>query len=52
MIKVCLKCEKEREFIYYDGCLGYESFVCAVCGWDINDIPKELKGGIKEDGNN
>lgn len=26
-----------REVVYYDGCLGYESFVCPVCHWDIND---------------
>lgn len=37
----CPKCEKETEFIYYDGCLGYESFVCSECYTDINDI--ELK---------
>lgn len=34
----CPKCKKETEFIYYDGCLGYESYTCSKCGTDINDI--------------
>ena len=29
--------EHEHKWTYYDGCLGYESFVCSVCGRDIND---------------
>lgn len=34
----CPKCEKETEFKYYHGFLGYESFVCSVCGFDSNNI--------------
>lgn len=43
----CDKCECERKFNYYDGCLGYESYVCSVCGWDINDsdVSRCLKCG-------
>lgn len=33
----CDKCGKIREFKPYSGCLGYESFICSVCGTDIND---------------
>jgi hypothetical protein len=49
----CPKCKEERTFIYYHGCLGYESFACEYCGFDVADIPylnlkeKELKGGLK-----
>ena len=28
-------------FRYYDGCLGYESFICSKCGMDINDLKVE-----------
>lgn len=34
----CPRCNKETEFEYYDGCLGYESFVCSICNFDVNDI--------------
>jgi hypothetical protein len=34
----CDKCKKKRKFVYYHGLLGYESFECAVCHRDINDI--------------
>ena len=27
----------KHEWEYYDGCLGYESLVCQICGWDINE---------------
>jgi hypothetical protein len=27
----------EHKWNYYHGVLGYESFVCSVCGKDIND---------------
>ena len=51
----CAKCEKETEFKYYDGYLGYKSFKCVVCDFDINeftalDLDKlysKLKGGLK-----
>ena len=33
----CDRCKKEREFKYYHGLLGYESFICSVCNWDINE---------------
>jgi len=36
-ISYCPKCQKETEFKYYDGCLGYESYVCSICNFDIND---------------
>jgi len=36
----CESCKKEQEFEYYDGCLGYESFICSVCRWDINEKEK------------
>jgi hypothetical protein len=29
----------DRELVYYDGWLGYSSFVCPVCHWDVNDVP-------------
>jgi len=29
--------EHEHKWTYYDGCLGYESFICAICKKDIND---------------
>jgi hypothetical protein len=49
------RCERETSFKYYDGCLGYESFVCICCGMDINDIIvsndklnlREVKNGSK-----
>ena len=28
-------------FKFYDGCLGYESFICTKCGKDINDLMVE-----------
>jgi len=31
-----------HEFIFYDGCLGYASYICLKCGCDINDL-KEIK---------
>lgn len=34
----CPKCEKLREFKFYDGALGYESMVCSKCGFDANDV--------------
>jgi transposase-like protein len=34
----CPKCETETEFKYYHGCLGYESFKCVVCDFDINEV--------------
>ena len=33
----CERCKKKQSFKYYHGFLGYESFVCSVCNWDIND---------------
>ena len=24
-------------WIHYDGCLGYESLVCRICGIDVNE---------------
>jgi len=32
----CKKCGKER-LRFYDGCLGYESIVCELCGYDQLD---------------
>jgi len=29
--------------VYYDGALGYESFICPVCRWDINDPPPKAQ---------
>ena len=29
---------QERIFNFYDGALGYESFVCKWCGFDVNDV--------------
>lgn len=43
----CPNCKQEKNFVYYDGCLGYESFVCEKCGKDINDIEKEKKDETK-----
>lgn len=51
----CPKCKRETEFKYYDRGFGYKSFVCSICGFDVNDISiidldklfKKLKGGIK-----
>ena len=50
----CPKCKKETEFKYYHGFIGYESFKCVICGFDVNDISiKDLdnlymmKGGLK-----
>ena len=34
----CPKCKKETEFKYYDGALGYESFVCSICNFDIQEV--------------
>jgi transposase-like protein len=34
----CPKCEKETEFKYYQGFLGYESFKCCICQFDINEV--------------
>jgi hypothetical protein len=31
----CPKCKMTLK--YYEGCLGYESFQCPICHWDIND---------------
>jgi len=39
MIDKCPKCKGEMHF--YSGWLGYESFQCVKCGYDIND--KEVK---------
>jgi hypothetical protein len=33
----CPKCKKIRVLSYYHGMLGYESFVCPVCHWDIKE---------------
>lgn len=27
-----------HEWAFYDGCLGYESLVCLICGVDVNDL--------------
>jgi len=35
MIDKCPKCKGEMK--YYQGILGYESFQCVKCGYDIND---------------
>jgi len=37
-IKACPQCGDTGRWKYYDGCLGYESLVCAKCGLDVNDI--------------
>lgn len=31
----CPKCNVA--LVYYDGCLGYESLVCPICHYDIQD---------------
>jgi transcription initiation factor IIE alpha subunit len=31
----CPRCNKA--LVYYDGALGYESFVCPQCRWDVNE---------------
>jgi uncharacterized protein (DUF983 family) len=37
MKEYCPKCKELREFKFYDGFIGYESIVCAECGFDAND---------------
>ncbi len=33
-----LQCPKdETPLCYYDGALGYESYKCPLCGYDVND---------------
>ncbi len=32
------KCKCGGIFVFYNGCLGYESLVCNKCKIDINDI--------------
>jgi len=43
----CEKCKTEREFKYHHGLLGYESFICSVCDWDINERKNEDSDGKK-----
>lgn len=31
---------------YYDGCLGYESYICLKCGIDYNDIKEDDINGV------
>ena len=42
VVETCPKCNGKWK--YYNGCLGYESFKCEKCGFDINDI-KVIKQG-------
>lgn len=48
----CFKCGKVG-LRYYDGALGYESFVCIHCGHDVNDpvanneIVSELRDALE-----
>lgn len=55
-VHYCAKCSKNQKFVYYHGWLGYESFVCSVCGFDVNDVSiqdldnlanAKMKGGNK-----
>ena len=32
----------KHNWVYYDGCLGYESMVCSICGIDINELKEKL----------
>jgi len=34
--------EHKHEWVYYDGALGYESYVCKICGIDQNDLRAKL----------
>lgn len=31
----------EHDFRFYEGCIGYESWVCSKCGLDINEATGE-----------
>lgn len=36
----------KHDWKYYDGCLGYESFLCRLCGVDVNDLNATRDPGI------
>lgn len=38
--------EHKHNWVFYNGCLGYESLVCSVCGIDINDLNEDEKKPI------
>lgn len=39
--ELCCFCPTHRApLVPYDGALGYESFVCPVCGWDVNELQR------------
>lgn len=35
--------EHKHAWLHYDGCLGYESLVCRICGVDINELNEKDK---------
>ena len=36
VMPTCPLCQ--GKWVYYDGALGYESLICEVCRFDINEI--------------
>ena len=41
-ISTCPCCGWEGKWIHYDGCVGYESFICPQCRLDVRDITIEV----------
>ena len=39
---ICPRCKKGK-MRYYHGWLGYESFQCDKCHYDVNETPAETK---------